>query len=57
MYLDSRLRFDFNEDIKDLSDNELKSLVEKNMVFGENGITVKRTEKYTFVNFNFSIPC
>lgn len=44
-----------NEDVEDLSDEELKALAERNMLVGENGITVKRTEKYTFVNFNFSI--
>jgi hypothetical protein len=47
-----------NEDVENLSDDELKALTERNMIIGEKGFTVKRTDgKYTFVNFNFSIPC
>lgn len=45
------------EAVAHLSDDELESLVDRNMVIKDHRKTVKRLDKYTFVNFNFYVPC
>ena len=40
----------FNEDIKDLSKEEVLALANKE------GTTYKKLDRYTFVNFNFEVP-
>lgn len=46
-----------NEAVAHMSDEELESLVERTMIIKDHRKTVKRTEHYTFVNFNFYAPC
>jgi hypothetical protein len=45
------------EAVEQLSDVELESLVDRYMVIKDHRKTVKRLENYTFVNFNFYVPC
>jgi hypothetical protein len=44
----------FNEDVVDLNEEEIKTMVQKTdyLELGSQ-ITFKKAEKYTFVNFNF----
>lgn len=45
-----------NQAVEHLSDEELEALVGRNMVIEDPRMTIKRGEKYTFVNFNFYVP-
>jgi hypothetical protein len=45
-----------SEAVAHMSDEELDLLVERNMVVKDHRKTVKRLDKYTFVNFNFYAP-
>jgi hypothetical protein len=46
-----------SDTVAHMSDEELESFVERNMVIKDHRKTVKRQEKYTFINFNFHVPC
>jgi hypothetical protein len=46
-----------NEAVEHLSDQELELLIEKIIVIEDPRRNVKRMDKYTFVNFNFCVPC
>lgn len=45
-----------NEAVEHFSDKELEALVGRNMVIEDPRMTIKRGEKYTFINFNFYVP-
>ncbi|MDD2723001.1 MAG: hypothetical protein PHH59_03135 [Methylovulum sp.] len=45
-----------NEDIPDLTDEELENEVKSSPIFREKSqITIKKTDGFTFVNFNFDV--
>jgi hypothetical protein len=46
-----------SDTVAHMSDEELESFVERNMLIKDHRKTVKRQEKYTFINFNFYVPC
>lgn len=45
----------YTDDVKHMSDEELKKLVSPLLKEPGSAVTIKRKEKYTFTNFNFEM--
>ena len=43
----------YSEDAKDMKDSDLKEFIRPLIKEPESSVTITRSEKYTFINFNF----